>query len=113
VKLPYLAPGWGPGIYRLEGKVELDWFAARRYQIIPDDQLIELKINGQLVDLSEIPAKSFQDVSQGYHIQLGDFLHTGSNDLIFTFRDFGGEMVLTMQRSLGDWRYVLFWLLWG
>lgn len=113
VKLPYLAPGWGPGIYRLEGKVELDWFAARRYQIIPDDQLIELKINGQLVDLSEIPAKSLQDVSQGFHIQLGDFLHTGSNDLIFTFRDFGGEMGMTMKRSLGDWRYILLWLLWG
>lgn len=113
VEMPYLASGWGPGIYRLEGKVNLDWFAARRYQIIPDDRLIELKINGQSVDLSEIPAASLQDVSRGFHIQLDEFLHTGSNHVSFTFQDFGGEMGIAMKRSLADWRYVVLWLLWG
>lgn len=113
IVMPYLAPGWGPGVYRIEGDVELDWFAARRYQIVPDDRLMELKVNDQVIDLSEIPSQSLQDVSQGFHVDLGNYLRTGSNKVSFTFRDFGGEMGMAMKRSLGDWRYLILWLLWG
>jgi hypothetical protein len=113
ITMPYLAPGWGPGVYSLEGEVKLDWFAARRYQIVPDDRLLELKVNGQVVDLSEVPSHSLQDVSQGFHIGLEDYLHTGSNTVSFSFRDFGGEMGMAMKPSLGDWRYLLLWILWG
>lgn len=113
ISMPYLAQGWGPGVYRIDGDVELDWFAARRYQIVPDDRLMELKVNDQLIDLSEIPSQSLQDVSQGFHIDLGQYLRTGSNTVSFTFRDFGGEMGMAMKRSLGDWRYLILWLLWG
>lgn len=113
ITMPYLAPGWGPGVYSLEGEVKLDWFAARRYQIVPDDRLLELKVNGQVVDLREVPSHSLQDVSQGFHIGLEDYLHTGSNTVSFSFRDFGGEMGMAMKPSLGDWRYLLLWILWG
>lgn len=113
ISMPYLAPGWGPGVYRIEGEVELDWFAARRYQIVPDDRLMELRVNGQVIDLSDVPSQSLQDVSQGFHIDLGDYLRTGSNSVSFTFRDFGGEMGMAMKRSLGDWRYLILWMLWG
>lgn len=113
ISMPYLAQGWGPGLYRIDGEVELNWFAARRYQIIPDDRLIELRINDQSVDLSGIPSNSLQDVSQGFHIQLGDYLRTGANKVSFVFQDFGGEIGMAMKPSLGDWRYFLLWLLWG
>ena len=113
IAMPYLAPGWGPGVYHIEGEVKLAWFAARRYQIVPDDRLLELKINGQVVDLSEIPSHNLQDVSQGFHVGLEDYLHTGSNTVSFSFRDFGGEMGMAMKPSLGDWRYLLLWILWG
>lgn len=113
ISMPYLAPGWGPGVYRIDGEVELDWFTARRYQIIPDDRLVELKVNDHLIDLSDIPSSSLQDVSQGFHISLDDYLHTGINKVSFVFQDFGGEMGMAMKPSLGDWRYLILWLLWG
>lgn len=113
ITMPHLAPGWGPGVYQIDGEVELDWFTARRYQIIPDDRLIELRVNDQIIDLSDIPLESLQDVSQGFHVQLGGYLHTGINQVSFIFQDFGGDMGMAMQRSLGDWRYLILWLLWG
>ena len=113
VDMPYLAQGWGPGVYQMEGSVELDWFASRRFQIIPDDQLVELQINGRSVDLSGISPQSLKDVTQGFHIDLGELLKTGSNHVVFTFREFGGDMGMAMKRSLGDWRYLVLLALWA
>lgn len=113
ISMPYLAQGWGRGVYQIEGDVELDWFTARRFQIIPDDRLIELRVNDQVIDLSGIPSNSLQDVAQGFHIHLGDYLRTGTNKVSFVFQDFGGEMGMTMKPSLGDWRYLILWLVWG
>ncbi len=113
VTLPYLAPGWGPGVYQMEGYLQLGWFAPRRYQIIPDDRLMELKINGAVVDLSAVPSDSLQDVYQGFHLDLSEYLRSGNNHLEFTFREFGGEMGMAVNRSMGDWRYLVVLALWG
>lgn len=113
VTMPYLVPGWGPGDYRLEGEMVLDWFAPRRYHIVPDDQLLELYINEKSVDLSGISAESIKDVYNGFHINLGDYLQTGVNRVVFVFREFGGEMGMSIKPSAGDWRYLVLWLLWG
>jgi hypothetical protein len=112
VEIPYLAPGWGPGDYRLEGELVLDWFASKRYQIVPDDQLLELSINEKFVDLSGILDESIKDVHKGFHIDLGDYLRTGTNRVVFVFRDFGGEMGMSIQPSVSDWRYLVICSFW-
>lgn len=122
VELPYLEPGRGVGDYQLEGTIDLSWLAPRSLRIIPDDRVLLLNVNEQEVDLSGIDSDRLQDVQRGFTIDLSEHLRTGANTLSVTFRDFGGHMGMTVERSptdvramalLSAWAIVLFAVLLG
>lgn len=116
VAFPFSSSSWGQGTYTLRGSFDRSWFAASTYRIIPDDFLISLKINDQQVELSNIGEDQRRDVSQGFAIDLQDYVSKGENTLEFVFEDYGGNIAMNMLSDKTDWRFsaVIFaWLCLG
>ncbi len=113
VELPFLVQGRGAADYQLRGEMHIGWFAPRVYNLVPDDQLLALTINGEAVDLSHLPAASLRDVNRGVTLNLAHVLHIGANQIEIRFRDFGGDMGMTLKRSAQDWRTLVLWLGWS
>lgn len=113
VELPYLEQGRGRADYRLEGNIELSWLGPRQLRIIPDDRVIALTVNEQPVDLSGISSRQLQDVQRGFAVDLSPYLHTGTNTVAVELRDFGGDMGLSIERSMSDARSAVLLAAWA
>jgi hypothetical protein len=69
---------------RLTVQLPLHWFSPRRWNIIPDDRLTALKVNGQPVPLDGVRPGGLTDWRRGFDIDLSPWLHSGDNQLEFT-----------------------------
>jgi len=112
VGIPFLFQGTGSKDYVVKGELELGWLAPSRYAVIPDDLLTKFVVNGQEVDLSDQPYERLKDVNQGVTLDLGRFLHSGTNTLEVHFRDFSGDMGLTIKTSPLDVRVIGLFVAW-
>ncbi|HNG58347.1 MAG TPA: hypothetical protein PKZ52_00885, partial [Cellvibrionaceae bacterium] len=112
INVPFLKQGTGAMDYVVKGELTLGWLAPSLYNVIPDDLLLKLVINGQEVDLSDQPYERLKDVNQGVTLNLGRFLHTGSNSIEVHFRDFSGDMGLTIKTSPLDVRVLGLFIAW-
>ncbi len=112
ISLPFLQQGTGEKEYVVQGQLQLGWLAPSLYNVIPDDLLLKLLVNGQEVDLSDQPYERLKDVNQGVALNLGQFLHTGDNQIEVHFRDFSGDMGLNIKTSPLDVRVVVLFIAW-
>jgi len=67
------------------------------YQIIPDDCLEALEINGKSIELSAEAKAQRCNWHQGFKIDLKPYLHEGSNDVHILVRNISGWTGLNMQ----------------
>lgn len=110
--MPFLIQGTGPAHYVLRGELELSGFAPRVFDLVPDDKLLGVSINGTAIDLSAYSAERLQDVNRGITVDLGQWLHTGTNSLEIQFEDFSGQMGMGLRRSSLDGRTLFLALAW-
>lgn len=111
IAMPFLMGSWSLGNYTLRGNLIRSWFTPTSYRIIPDDYLHALYVNGKEIDLSGVPDDLRKDVTNGFKIDLEEFLVVGNNQLEFVFEDYGGDIGMSMQADKTDWRFGL--LLYG
>lgn len=112
IRMPFLQQGTGDKQYVVQGELELGWLAPSLYNLIPDDLLLKVVVNGQTLDLSDQPYERLKDVNQGVTLNLGPYLHSGSNQIEVHFRDFSGDMGLTLKTSPLDVRVVGLFIAW-
>jgi hypothetical protein len=113
VELPYLESGWGPADYRLEGSVDISAFGPRSLRFIPDDRVVSLTVNGDVVDLSGIDSGKLQDVRNGFAVDLSDHLQAGSNQVEIVLHDYGGDIGMSIQRGMTDARSLALGISWA
>ncbi len=92
------------GVYTLKGKVTLGRFASTIVRVIPDDEVLSLRINNTPLDLSMIPSHARRDFSKGFVYDLKPYLHVGQNDIEITYADLGGLMGVIIS-SVGGSTY--------
>ena len=80
-----------------------NWLTPRQWNIIPDDHLAELRINGQPVPLSGVRPGGLNDWRNGFDIDLSPWLHEGDNTLEFRVDNYLGVGSLVLHPRLG-WR---------
>ncbi|RYD91292.1 MAG: hypothetical protein EOP50_14555, partial [Sphingobacteriales bacterium] len=112
INMPFLKQGTGAQDYVIEGELELGWLSPSLYNVIPDDLLLKVLVNGQEVDLSDQPYERLKDVNRGVTLNLGRFLHAGNNHVEVHFRDFSGDMGLNIRTSPLDWLKAGLFLAW-
>lgn len=91
---------------RLDVQLRAGWLTPRRWNIVPDDHLRELRINGQAVPLDGVPAGGLEDYERGFTLDLSPWLRHGDNTLQFVLDNNGGVGGLTLRPRLG-WRWLL------
>lgn len=111
VDMPMTRETWGRGAYSLSGELLLSPFSARRIHIVPDDEVVALRVNGEPVDLNQIPESARRDVQRGFIVDLGQSLKTGKNTIAVDFRDYGGNVGMHLRGSLLDTRILALGLL--
>lgn len=100
------------GVYNLEGNVEVSTMSPTRFQIIPDDKLLKLTINGQVVDLSHIEQSQLSDWQYGFKIDLKEYLDRETNSVEFVFKDYSGLYGIRMLSDFSEGRLIPLRLLW-
>lgn len=60
------------------------------WQVIPDDNMRKIEINGKNVDLSAYSYAQLSDYVKGFTLDLKPYLRRGTNRILFTFTNGGG-----------------------
>lgn len=71
-------------------RIDYHGWQSGRLQIVPDDCVREIKVNGQKVDISAIPQQFLCSWSNGFRVNLSPYLHSGSNTLSLRIENLGG-----------------------
>ncbi len=77
-----------------------------RWQIIPDDELVAVRLNGAEVSLSRISRKRLTDYERGFTLDLGGQVRWGSNELELTVNNHEHAGGLRLYPR-GRWSFVL------
>ena len=78
--------------YKINGVISKNLDSGALFKIVPDDELISIKVNGKDVDLSAIPKEKLRDYNNGFDIDLKQYLTANTNSLEIIFFDTGGMM---------------------
>jgi hypothetical protein len=105
VDMPWFFAGITNG-NRLEVTMPVNWLTPRRWQVIPDDRLTALGIDGQAVPLDRVPPAQLSDWRHGFVIDLSPWLASGTRQLEFTVDNTAWFGHLTLQPRAG-WRVPL------
>ena len=113
IELPFLENSSAHGNYNftVKGNLNRRLFSPVVLRIIPDDQLLQLKVNNTEVPLNAIASQALKDVTQGFKINLKPYLRTGNNTFELVIRDFGGEQGINIFAAPTDPYRVCFFLL--
>ncbi len=90
----------------LDVDLRAGWLTTGRWNIIPDDHLTALRINGQEVPLATVRPGGVSDYERGFDYDLSPWLHHGDNLLQFTLDNYGGDGGISLRPRLG-WRWLL------
>ena len=85
---------------RVQTRLHAPWLLGH-WRIVPDDELLELRVNGQQVNLGNIPPERLRDWNQGFGIDLSPWLKTGENSFEMRIRNDGGNGGLNLKSSPG------------
>ncbi len=78
--------------YKINGIISKSLKSGANFKIVPDDELLSIKINEKDVDLSAIPKEKLRDYNNGFEIDLKQYLTANTNSLEIIFFDTGGMM---------------------
>jgi len=92
---------------RLVVDLDVGWLTTRTWQIIPDDDLRGITINGGSVPLGGVRSGGLQDYTYGFQIDLSGYLVEGHNQIVFYLDNHGGDGGLNLRPVLGPWRWFL------
>jgi hypothetical protein len=86
--LPYSASSArGFAVYTYKGSFDYKRIYPSKVRIVPDDAIIAIEVNNVDVDLSAFTSRSLRDWRHGVLLDLGPYIHEGSNLLEVTVRD--------------------------
>lgn len=85
--------------------LEVGWLTTRTWQIIPDDDLRSIAINGKPVALGGVRPGGLQDYTYGFQIDLSSYLVEGHNEIVFRLDNHGGDGGLNLRPVLGPLRW--------
>ena len=72
-------------IFELEGSVDLPFASTKVFQIIPDDELLSMRVNGKKIPLTQVSRSALKDYRKGFHFDFSSYLKVGSNKVYFRF----------------------------
>jgi hypothetical protein len=101
----------GGGTYELQGQIVFGWAASRLLHITPDDEVKSIAVNGEPVDLSDIPGPLLSDWINGFTLDLGPYAGKRENSISIVFSDYGGDMGMRIKPLSGE-RTVTLLVLW-
>lgn len=76
-------------------------FSPRVWQIIPDDYLRAITVNGQSVSLADIPESALRDYGRGFKLDFSDYFVKGNNSVEFLFDNGWGPGGLDIRPMKG------------
>jgi hypothetical protein len=85
--------------------LQVNWLTPRRWNIVPDDRLVALHVNGQEVPLNTLPQAGLSDWQLGFDIDLSPWLHSGTNQLDLVVDNYGWDGGISLRPRLG-WRWL-------
>jgi hypothetical protein len=89
--------------YVISGKIYYHGFlSANTVHIIPDDEVLSIRVNNHDVPLTDVNPAALGDYVQGFHFNLGCYLQKGNNDIEIRIRNNSGPSGLFFQNSLRD-----------
>ena len=94
--------------YGISGKVYYNrLFSAGMAHIVPDDEMVSIRVNGRDVPLESLDKGRLNDYHQGFHFNLGRYMRNGENQLEFRIRNTGGPSGLKFQDSRYDMKMII------
>src|SRR5690606_14132347 len=69
----------GPTVFAVDGHMSIGPLTPRTFRIIPDDRVLDIKINGAPVSLEGYTQEGLGNWSIGFSIDLSPYLQTGDN----------------------------------
>ena len=87
----------GPTDYVIDGAMALGSLTPRTFRIIPDDKVLEIKINGKPVPLDDYTQEELGNWSIGFSIDLSPYLQTGENTFSVRYSDLGAPGLTGMK----------------
>ncbi len=82
----------------------------KNWHIIPDDRLLSVIVNGQVVPLNQFSGQQLSDWSNGVLIDLGHWLKNGDNDIVIQVENHGGQGGINMRPEISGIRMLPYFL---
>jgi hypothetical protein len=82
----------------------------KSWHIIPDDRLLSVIVNGQVVPLNQFSGQQLSDWSNGVLIDLGHWLKIGDNDIVIQVENHGGQGGINMRPEISGIRMLPYFL---
>lgn len=102
ISLPYIQE-MEPIEYVIDGKIFYYGFvSADMVHIIPDDELMSIRVNGHDVPLDGVDPAALKDFSSGFLFNLGRYLQNGPNEIEIRIKNQGGPSGLFFQNTRSD-----------
>jgi hypothetical protein len=109
VVLPWSFDGPRRNVY-LVMEFEARSFSPRKWQVVPDDQVIRVKLNGKPLSLDHIPAKALKDYTNGFTLDLSQQITSGTQRLEIWFQNQGGPGGIDVRPVWDFWHYLVIYL---
>jgi len=84
------------------------WYTPKKWRVLPDDELIAIKVNGQNVPLDSVPDNARKDADKGFEFDFSPWLKPGDNAIAFQINNRDGDGGLSLHPISGI-RWVLLW----
>lgn len=108
ITLPYSSISDPEKNFIIKGTINKNFFTPNWVNIIPDDGVLEIKVNGETLSL-DIPDKSrLYNWDIGFDYPLGKYLKDGANTVEIKIVNRGGPFGLKLRISLKDNKYLTF-----
>ncbi|MCR6652805.1 MAG: hypothetical protein NVV73_15565 [Cellvibrionaceae bacterium] len=115
IRLPLLRGGIGPQTYIYSGYLEKRLLSSSIFRITPDNEILSIKINDEILDLTNYSQEALGDFRQGVLMDFSRHLRLGGNKLEIVVADYGGDMGLSIRMgsayrawiAVGCWTFFL------
>lgn len=115
IRMPLLRGGIGPQTYVYSGYLEMRLLSPSIFRVTPDNEILSIKINDEVFDLTNYSQEALGDFRQGVLMDFSEHLRLGSNKLEIIVADYGGDMGLSIRAGsayrawivVGCWAFFL------
>ena len=107
-EIPIHSESSGLKEYLITGSIDYNFLSQNIVNIIPDDCLLSIKVNGNDVPLTGVNPSLLENYVKGFHFNLGKYLKSGSNHVEFKIRDSFGAYGLNIISSYKDIKFIIY-----